>query len=348
MNARFDIARPRRRLARLVATAIGVALAAVATAPAWGQGPVDMVASIDRAKKVATQAKAAQHAADLTPATVAPAATVPSASAPATLTVSAPAKAPAAAPTPATAAAVPDEAAASAKAASAKAAPASSTASFLAMAKSAIGLDDAAKLGLESDDKPAASATDLMKNPEIQRLLGDRLRFTYDSNGLQDPMMVPWVRNAAIFGELNAAAEAAVQANQLDKATEFYKRVLALGDARYTDVVTGKLTEIAGKKNAQAMALLASNPQAAVDLPVELPNEVRESTTAVLVGSGQPPQCLVGSDMLGVGQTVPKFPNVRVASIEKDKVVFQVKNKTFEVNLGAIGAGSEQAAKGVK
>ena len=42
---------------------------------------------------------------------------------------------------------------------------------------------------------------------------------------------------------------------------------------------------------------------------------------------------MVGEYMLTVGETLPNYPEVKVASIEDDRVFYQVRNQTFEVEL---------------
>lgn len=186
-------------------------------------------------------------------------------------------------------------------------------------------------LGLESEDTAALQARTVMNTPEMLRLLGENPRFTYDATGLQDPMLVPWARNAAIFKELSEQAEALMSEGELDRAAEVYQRILALNDSRYTMLATAKLTEIAGRQNAVALEVLAQQ-EVVVELPPELPIWVQENTTAVIVSSDSP-ICMVGEYMLTVGETLPNYPEVKVASIEDDRVFYQVRNQTFEVEL---------------
>jgi hypothetical protein len=186
-------------------------------------------------------------------------------------------------------------------------------------------------LGKESEDTGAFKATNLFANPDIRRLLGDNPRFTYKAGSLQDPMMVPWVRNAAIFKELSAQADAAMTASQLDKAADLYKKILDMKDPRYQAMALAKLGDIAGLQNERAKAALAATG-AEAEPPVELPTWVSEHTTGVLVGEDKN-ICLVGDSMLSVGDALPNYPDVKVAEIDKDKVVYAIRNKTFAVEL---------------
>jgi hypothetical protein len=185
-------------------------------------------------------------------------------------------------------------------------------------------------LGLESEDGGALTATDLFKKAEIRRLMGENPRFTYQAGDLQDPMLVPWARNAAIFTELSTLADDFLKQKQFDKAAELYKRILGLNDARYHALALARLGEIAGL-NEKARAALAARDVAA-EGPVELPAWVHDNTTAVIVSPGQN-LCLVGEYMLAVGETLPNYPEVSVAAIDKDKVLYRVKSRTFEVSL---------------
>jgi hypothetical protein len=186
-------------------------------------------------------------------------------------------------------------------------------------------------LGLESEDQGALSATNLLNNPDIARLLGDNPRFTYKATGLQDPMLVPWARNAAIFTEMSAKAEAGLQANDLNQAADCYKRILDLNDVRFHSMALAKLNEIASLKNERALSALSASNEA-IETPVDLPGWVLENTTAVILSPSQD-LCMVGEYMLSVGDTLPNYPEISVSGIERDKVHYRIKSKTFEVEL---------------
>jgi hypothetical protein len=186
-------------------------------------------------------------------------------------------------------------------------------------------------LGQESEDEGATSATNLINKPDIRRLMGDNPRFVYDPKGLQDPMLVPWVRNAAIFQELSARAEASLKANELDNAADLFKRILDLNDVRFYSLAVSKLNEIAGLKNERALSALSAQ-NAAYDVPAELPSWVTENTTAVIVSPSEE-ICLVGEYTLSVGDSLPNYPEIKVAGIDRDMVRYQIKSKTYEVEL---------------
>ena len=184
-------------------------------------------------------------------------------------------------------------------------------------------------LGRESDENESMLAVDLFKKTEIRRLLGDEPRFIYNPEERPDPMIVPWVRRAAIFKELSLAAETLTTLGQLDKAVEVYQRIMQLDDPRYNGIVQAKLQAIAEKQN---KAVLIMNAAKTVDEKVDLPAWIHDNTTGVIISPGHE-MCLVGEYMLHSGDKVPNYPEVKVATITQRKVVYQIKSRTFEVVL---------------
>lgn len=189
----------------------------------------------------------------------------------------------------------------------------------------------ALNLGLESDENEGLLATNLFKNKEIRRLLGDEPRFIYDPADRPDPMVAPWVRRAAIFKELSVVAEMLTAQGEFDQAVAVYQRILQLNDPRFSGVVHAKLTAIAERQNAAAVAAIQA--QTAVE-NIELPAWIHDNTTGVIISPGRE-MCLVGEYMLRLGDSVPNYPEVRICEIAPSKVVYQIRNKTFEVVLNA-------------
>jgi hypothetical protein len=190
------------------------------------------------------------------------------------------------------------------------------------------GADARLDLGKESDDTNL-TAVDLFHKPDMRRLLGDEPRFVYAPKDRPDPMLVPWVRNAAIFSEMNTAAELALKAGAIEQAIANYQRILALNDPRYTALVQGKLQEINNAKAAEAAK--AANVGVVV-ANIELPSWVTENTTGVIDGGGEN-MALIGDDLVKVGQSIPRYPEIKVAQISGKKVVYQIQDKTFEIEL---------------
>lgn len=185
-------------------------------------------------------------------------------------------------------------------------------------------------LGHESEETEALLATNLFKKPDILRLLGNNPRFVYNPQERTDPMVVPWVRRAAIFKELSAQADKLMADKKFDQAVVLYQRILQLNDQRFTPIAHAKLVAIAEQQNAAALALLNSAKTA--EPPVVLPPWVQDNTTGVIISRDRN-MCLVGNYMLHIGDSVPDFPDVKVAAIAQSKVVYRIKAKTFEVSL---------------
>lgn len=189
----------------------------------------------------------------------------------------------------------------------------------------------ALNLGLESEENEELLATNLFKNGEIRRLLGDEPRFIYDPADRPDPMVAPWVRRAAIYKELSATAEALTTQGEYDKAVAVYQRILQLNDPRFNGAVHAKLTAIAERQNAAAMAAVQAQTQVE---HIELPAWIHDNTTGVIISPGRD-MCLVGEYMLRLGDSVPNYPEVKISQIAPSKVVYQIRNQTFEVVLNA-------------
>lgn len=192
------------------------------------------------------------------------------------------------------------------------------------------GVPEISNLGREVEENEALLATDLFKKPEILRLLGDQPRFIYDPADRPDPMLVPWVRRAAIFKELFASAAASLEAGQVDQALEFYQQILKMNDPRFTPVVQAKLAEIAGKQQADA-SKIAKTTQS-IEEKIELPAWVTDNTTGVILAPGDN-LCLVGEYMLHAGDALPNYPDIKVVMIVEKQVTYQIRNKTFDVKL---------------
>lgn len=187
-------------------------------------------------------------------------------------------------------------------------------------------------LGQESDDQGDFLATDLFRRPEIRQLLGDEPRFIYDSAQRPDPMVVPWVRRAAIYKELSARAKDAIDAEDFQSAAELYVRIINMNDERYNDVARACLAEIQAREQDVQMAAVEALQAPEKEPVIELPAWVADNTTGVIIepGSGV---CLIGDFMLAEGQTLPNYPDVKIATIEQKRVVYQIKDQSFEVKL---------------
>jgi len=189
------------------------------------------------------------------------------------------------------------------------------------------------ELGSESDDDGSMHASDLFKKPEIRNLLGDEPRFIYNPRGKSDPMLLPWVRNDAIFKELSGLAAGYIEQDDLRKALEAYNRILEMNDSRYTAEAREKVGMLAEQLNEASLALAVSHQNEGSELVVELPHWVFVNTTGVIDAGGQDNFCLVGEHVLKVGDVIPDYPDIAINSIDGDRVVYILHDNKFTVAL---------------
>ena len=183
-------------------------------------------------------------------------------------------------------------------------------------------------LGKESEEQ--GQVANLFADPNVLKLIGDKPRFIYNAEGRPDPMVFPPIRNAAIYSELSIQAEALEKENKLTEALVLYDRILSLNDRRFTPPIREKVAQLhaaLGNERAAAEVQLAS-----ANIAPELPEWVRENTSGVLLDSNQS-MCLVGDFLLKAGDAIPTYPNVKVTSIEREKVVFEVSETKFDVDV---------------
>lgn len=197
------------------------------------------------------------------------------------------------------------------------------------------GGDKKLDIGSELEETTSTLAVNLFQDPEIRKLLGDSPRFVYDPDGKSDPMVVPWVRRAAIIKELLVRADGQLAAGRADQAVAIYKTVLDMRDQRFVGVVQQKLAELAKQQQTDAVNLAKAQAVQTASEKVELPGWVHDNTVGVLLdkkgaGSGL---CLVGEYMLRIGEAVPTYPDVTVAAIGEKSVTYRYKNHDFSVEL---------------
>lgn len=196
-------------------------------------------------------------------------------------------------------------------------------------------------LGREADEDPNVDRPNIFDDPKIRKMLGKDPDFIYSAEGLRDPMLVPWVRQMAIFKELVAEADELIAAEKYAEAKKLYDRLLAFRDDRFMNELLGKVDRlerlIAEKTEIERQS--AMNAGLSIDLSEdepepELPSWISDSTNGVLVGeNGRNPLCMVGEAILHEGDSVPGYSHVKVAKITKKKVTYQIKDVTFEVDI---------------
>lgn len=183
--------------------------------------------------------------------------------------------------------------------------------------------DSHINLGKESEETGAKS--DLFSDSRIRRMLGQSPRFVYDAGNRPDPMIFPPVRNAAIYAELSIDAEAMIENEDFLGALTAYQKILELNDRRFSTEMTRKMGDLRSAIGA------SSNIEMPVELfSAELPTWIEDNTNGILYNK-ENPMCLIGDYLLGVGESVPTYPEVNIASITPELVIFQIAGKKFEI-----------------
>lgn len=195
--------------------------------------------------------------------------------------------------------------------------------------------DTAPSLGSELEETTSSLAVNLFQDPEIRKLLGDNPRFVYDPAGKSDPMVVPWVRRAAIIKELMARADKELEAGKADRAVSIYKRILDMRDQRFFAAVQLKLSELAKLEQVDAANLVKAQALQSASEKVDLPVWVHENTVGVLLDKkgGRGALCLVGEYMLHIGEAIPNYPEITVGAIGEKSVTYRYRNHEFNVEL---------------
>jgi len=186
--------------------------------------------------------------------------------------------------------------------------------------------------------------------PEIiTRFLRDRNSFIYDPRGLPDPMIIPWIRAEILNSEHIAQALEYLREAESTVERETKRRLLEQAMQEVEGVVKDDPTSKYGHE-AQALkekihtmmeGLEATTTVGPVGPPPPRPPEwVVLNTKAVVIdqSSRKAHTALVGDSMLHVGDTVPKYPDVRIVGITRDAVTYEFKydetqNIQFTVNV---------------
>jgi hypothetical protein len=181
-------------------------------------------------------------------------------------------------------------------------------------------------LGKESQD--TGVLTNLFEDPNVLRLLGDEPRFVYRAVNMPDPMLFPPVRNAAIYAELTLEAQNLIERGQLEEAQERYVRILELDDRRYNLEMRNKIEQLNRRIGRERVAI-----QGNVEPEVRLPPWVRQNSRGILYEENDP-MALVGDFVLRVGDVVPSFPDVKIESISKHSIRYNVAGRrSFNVEV---------------
>lgn len=195
-----------------------------------------------------------------------------------------------------------------------------------------------ATLGREVDEQIQPGIVE--KDPTI--LMVDP-PFVYVPAGLPDPLIIPWVRDQVIFQErmdearkLLAEGRAARQVAPIKKAVELLGTVPPPPDQAATTALASLRTELAREvAKLETPSNTDTGPAVPVDIVVTLPEPVRATTNGIILDRDNPNESMVvvGDYMLRPGQTVPRFPKVRVKAINKQSVIYEFSGKEFVVNV---------------
>lgn len=205
-----------------------------------------------------------------------------------------------------------------------------------------IALPPTARLGRESDenlDKPR----NLFETDEVRKsLLGPKPRYIYIPDG-QDPMIIPWVREAIVAGEMltdagnlfkdaQAKKDKAIAQQALDKLKEVQKRYPTSPDATKAKAMEAEVTKYINQQNPDP-----SNPGQQPPLPpIEtLPAWITNNTLGVILDKEQPGESvvLVGDYIIRPGEAVPKFPSVTVQEVQPALVIYDFGGKQWPIKV---------------
>ncbi len=200
-------------------------------------------------------------------------------------------------------------------------------------------------VGQEVDE---GSVVSIFSDPKFLAMLGQNPKFVYEAVNVPDPMVFPPVRNEAIKNELWLKADTILREAGLDlkkmgkgmiippaakpkiqEAIEVIQSVskFTSNDPRYIEPIAKRTAELS--KLIEAPPPTTPGVVAPVDVPCDLPNEIRANVRGI-VASSQKPVCLVGDFILAVGESIPDFPNVKIGAINPGQIVFEVDCKGTE------------------
>lgn len=198
-----------------------------------------------------------------------------------------------------------------------------------------------AQIGREIDEKPVDDKFNAPGGPELLR---ENPPFVYVPANLPDPLIIPWVRDQVIFQEKMDEARRLLAEGLSSKALPTIKQAQDLlntvpppPDAAAAEELAAARMEIA--RAVSALTAVSEGDTGPIEVKpapvINLPEPVRATTNGVIVDRENPNESMVivGDFMLRPGQTVPKFPTVRVKSVGKQAVVYEYRNKEFVVNV---------------
>lgn len=192
----------------------------------------------------------------------------------------------------------------------------------------------------QEDLQNPPSLFDMEDQETIKRIFGEKPRFIYFPEGV-DPMVIPWVRARTIAEELFQEATVAAANQDYDKAKDVLRGIRE----EYPETPTAanvpkeleRINRLQEEKRLAELRERQQNMTRGEIVPdrapepekteVVFPDWVTKNTTGVMLSDQ--PTVIVGNDFLAVGDSVPRYPTVRVKSITPSEVVFSYQNQDF-------------------
>lgn len=181
-------------------------------------------------------------------------------------------------------------------------------------------------------DEPATPRWLFEEEDKVRELLGLNPRFIYNPKNLRDPMVIPWIRQNVIAQELFNDIQKLIKEERYDEAIQ--KLTTIIDSYPGTSVYSQAQKELARLKSLLAKQETVKQ-QLAQGQRIVLPPWIYENTKGV-IWDPEKPVVLVGEYTLGVGEAIPKYPDITVESIQEKVVVFKYKEKLFKVTVEAL------------
>jgi hypothetical protein len=161
---------------------------------------------------------------------------------------------------------------------------------------------------------------------QLEQLLGTDAVFIYDSEGRRDPMILPWIRREFDIRQTMEFAHAAEEAGRLQDALAAYQTIV---NEYSGSRAAGEAAEAVGRIEAQIRIMAVGG--GITEPQYYLPQEISEGLTGILYDATQP-NCLIGDNIFGEGDTIPNF-DVTILEIRESEVVFLYREKEFIVSV---------------
>lgn len=180
---------------------------------------------------------------------------------------------------------------------------------------------------------------------DLRRIFDATPEFIYFPTGV-DPMIIPWVRERVVAEELFTEAMVARSVRDFEKAKAILREINdQYPNTEHGQKAPGEIANIDRTIEEERLAAIARE-QAALepDGPVliaeppapqrpQLPQWVKDNTTAVMMTETGEPVAMVGAEFLRPGDPVPRYSAVRVKTVAPSAVVYVYENEEFTVDV---------------